>query len=968
MLLLFVGRSVDRAHVGRGTPRLLNPLDAAVERGVEPFRDPALVPGERERGHDGERDEKFSHSSDDTLALVEEKEQLLREDRRLLGRLLGEVIREQVGAEALERIERIRQTAVRFRKEDAGEGGGRAELERELNSLDLEQTLHLVRAFSYFSHLLNIAEDEQQHRRRRAHAAAGSPRRPGSFSYALDRAREAGVDAPALLDWFARARVAPVLTAHPTEVQRQSILDCEREIARLLSREDSAERTEALHAEVLRLWLTSMLRSTRLEAADEVANGLAYFRLTFLHELPRLYAEFEQALQERYALDAPPRLAPFLTVGTWIGGDRDGNPYVNAAVMRGALVQQARVVLTHYLEEVGQLYKELAVSARIRTVPAEIETLAAASGESSAYRRDEPYRRAISGIYARLAAAAEALAEVKASPPASVTRPAYANADEFARDLEIVARALEAQGAGRLARGRLAALQRKVSLFGFHLAAIDLRQSSDEHARAVAELLERAGVAADYAAADETGRVAILAKELSGPRPLRIAHLEYSEFLQNELAVLAAAAEGRRRFGARAVPHYVISHCSAVSDLLEVAVLLREVGLLGQVDIIPLFESIADLGRCGDVLAAALDLPLYRGWITARGGEQEVMLGYSDSNKDGGYFTSNWSLYKAASMLLEVCRERGVRLRLFHGRGGTIGRGGGPSYEAVLAQPVGSVGGALRLTEQGEVIASKYADPESGRRNLETLAAAALESSLLNDKNERHERHAAIAEQLSARAFEAYRALVNTPGFVEYFRASTPIAEIADLNIGSRPASRSKGGGAGGRIEDLRAIPWVFSWSQCRLMLPGWYGFGAAVEGWKGPLEELREMYRAWPFFRSVLSNLDMVLAKTDLAIASRYAELVPDRKLRELVFGKLSDEWQRARKWLGAITGNPELLVDNPTLARSIRNRFPYLDPLNHVQVELLRRYRSGGRDERLLRMIHLTINGLAAGLRNSG
>lgn len=904
---------------------------------------------------------------------MEEKELLLREDRRLLGRLLGEVIREQVGAEALERIERIRQTAVRFRKEDeANEGGSRGALERELNSLDAEQTLHLVRAFSYFSHLLNIAEDEQQHRRRRAYAAAGSPPRPGSFAYALERARAAGVDAQALLDWFARARVAPVLTAHPTEVQRQSILDCQREIARILSRESSARRDEALQAEILRLWLTSMLRATRLEVADEVANSLAYFRLTFLNELPRLYAELERELEERFdpqeGESAPGlRLPPFLTVGTWIGGDRDGNPYVDAAVMRGALAQQAALILAHYLEETAQLYKELSLSARIRAAPAEIEALAAASGEASTYRRDEPYRRAVSGIYARLAAAAEALAGVKPSPPALVTRPAYADADEFAADLKIIRRSLEAQGAERLACGRLAALERKVSLFGFHLAPIDLRQSSEEHARAVSELLARAGVVSDYATMDETGRVAVLAQELSGPRPLRVPYLEYSPLVETELAILAAAAEGRKRFGARAVPHYVISHCSAVSDLLEVGVLLREAGLLGRVDIIPLFESIADLGRCGDILGDALDLPLYRGWVAARGGEQEVMLGYSDSNKDGGYFTSNWSLYKASTTLVRVCRERGVRLRLFHGRGGTIGRGGGPSYEAVLAQPAGSVDGALRLTEQGEVIASKYADPEAGRRNLETLAAATLEASLSDEKHESRE-HAQIAERLSALAFEAYRALVQAPGFVEYFRASTPIAEIAELNIGSRPASRAKGGSPGGRIEDLRAIPWVFSWSQCRLMLPGWYGFGAAAEAWGGPLEKLQQMYREWPFFRSVLSNMDMVLAKTDLAIASRYAGLVHSERLRKDIFGKLTAEWHRARKWLAAITGNAELLADNPTLARSIRNRFPYLDPLNHVQVELLRRYRSGEKDERLLRMIHLTINGLAAGLRNSG
>jgi phosphoenolpyruvate carboxylase len=875
---------------------------------------------------------------------VEEKEHLLREDRRLLGRLLGEVIRSQAGEAELERIERIRQTAVRFRKEE-GEAGGqsREQLAQELNALDLQQTLHLVRAFSYFSHLLNIAEDEQQHRRRRAHAAAGSPRRPGSFSYALDHAREAGLGAQELLAWFGRARVAPVLTAHPTEVQRQSILDCEREIARLLSLAHP-NREELLHAEILRLWLTAMLRGTRLQVAEEIANGLAYFRLTFLEELPRLYLELEHALKERYALDAVPRLPPFLTVGTWIGGDRDGNPFVDASVLRAALEQHSRLVAAHYLEELTQLYKELALSSRIRPAPPALQALADASGEDSAYRRHEPYRRAITGIRKRL------------------SEGSYASAEEFAADLALIEGSLQQQKAERLARGRLEALQRKVSLFGFHLAPIDLRQSSGEHEASVTELLARAGVESDYKALPEKKRIELLVKELAGPRPLRVPHLAYPPSVEKELAILAAAAEGRKRYGARAVPHYVISHCSAVSDLLEVGVLLREAGLLGQVDVIPLFESIADLAGCAEVMGAALDLPLYRGWVKGRGDEQEVMLGYSDSNKDGGYFTSNWSLYKASGTLVEACRARGVRLRLFHGRGGTIGRGGGPSYEAVLAQPPGSVDAALRLTEQGEVIASKYADAESGRRNLETLAAATLEASL-KTREKTPEKHFRIAEELSRHAFDAYRALVGTPGFVEYFRASTPVAEIAELNIGSRPASRK----ATERIEDLRAIPWVFSWTQCRLMLPGWYGFGAAAEK-TGKLEELREMYRDWPFFRSVLSNMDMVLAKSDLAIASRYAELVRSEKLRKEIFGKLADEWHRARKWLAAITGNAELLADNPTLARSIRNRFPYLDPLNHVQVELLRRYRSGERDDRLLRMIHLTINGLAAGLRNSG
>ncbi|HEX9432649.1 MAG TPA: phosphoenolpyruvate carboxylase [Burkholderiales bacterium] len=897
---------------------------------------------------------------------VDDKENPLREDRRLLGRLLGEVIREQAGAEALERIERIRQVAVTFRKENTSQ----AELDRLLNALNLDQTMDVVRAFSFFSHLLNIAEDEQQHRRRRAYAVAGSPRRPGSLSHALDEVRDVGFGK--LMAWFARAHVSPVLTAHPTEVQRQSILECEREIARLVAQPASGERDQAIHAEVLRLWLTSMLRTTKLQVADEVTNGINYFRLTFLQELPRLYAEFEHALKERFALEELPWLPPFLTVGSWIGGDRDGNPNVSADVLRTAQGLHARLLFAHYLEEVNLLGRELGLSARLSNVPAQVHALAERSADLSPHRQDEPYRRAISGIYARLAASAEALAQHIAAPPPLGKAAPYASVDELALELQTIGAALKKQGAALLAMGRLRTLQRKLTVFGFHLAPLDLRQSSDVHEAAVDELLARAGIAG-YQHMDEPARVALLAKELASPRPLRSPYLEYSTLLQKELSILEAAAEGRRRFGPRAVPRYVISHCESVSDLLEVGVLLREAGLLKpgaaaplEIDIVPLFESIADLGNCAAVMSAALELPLYKTWITGRGAEHEVMLGYSDSNKDGGYVTSNWALYKASEALLAVCQPRGVRVRLFHGRGGTIGRGGGPSYEAVLAQPPGTVDGALRLTEQGEVIASKYADPESGRRNLETLAAATLEASLARRASaERHPRHVAIMEQLSAAAFAAYRGLVKeTPGFIDYWRHSTPIAELSELNIGSRPASRR----ATQAIEDVRAIPWVFSWSQSRLMLPGWYGFGSAAENWQGNIEELREMYRAWPFFRSVLSNLDMVLAKTDLAIASRYAELVPDAKLRAEVFGRIEAEWHRARRWLSAITGRAELLADNPTLARSIRNRFPYLDPLNHLQVELLRRHRADGGDERLLRAIHLTINGVAAGLRNSG
>jgi phosphoenolpyruvate carboxylase len=889
---------------------------------------------------------------------AEAREQLLREDRRLLGRLLGDVIREQAGAATFDTVERIRRAAVGFHRAEADRAG----LEAQLNALDIEQTLHVVRAFSYFSLLLNIAEDAHQQRQ--------DPGGPGTFAHALARARQAGATDAALAAWFAHARVSPVLTAHPTEVQRQSILDCERGIARLIAQPPGEARDAALEREVLRLWLTSMLRLTRLEVADEIANGLAYFRLAFFEELPRLYAALEAALGAR-------RLPSFLWIGTWIGGDRDGNPNVGAATLELALAQQARLAFEHYLHEVNELGRELPVSTRIRAAPPEIEAAAAASGDDSPYRSDEPYRRIVSGIYARLAATARSLCGLEAVPAPSVERPAYAGPAELEAELELIERGLESQGAERLAAGRLRALRRKVGVFGFHLARIDLRQSSGEHEAVVAELLARAGVASDYAALDESGRVALLARELAGPRLVRSPHLAYSPLVESELAVAAAAAAGRRRLGPQALPHYVISHCRSLSDLLEVGVLLREAGLLRpgerpalEMDIVPLFESIADLEGCGAVIAEALEHPLYRSWVRARGDEQEVMLGYSDSNKDGGYLASNWALYKAAASLREACAARGVRLRLFHGRGGTVGRGGGPSHDAILAQPAGTVDGALRLTEQGEVIASKYADPGSGRRNLEILAAATLEASLgRRAPHPNRERHVEIMAALAAHALRAYRSLVReTPGFLEYFRASTPLAEIAALNIGSRPASRR----ASERLEDLRAIPWVFSWSQCRLMLPGWYGFGAAVQAWlggkSGTLDELREMQRGWPFFRSVLSNMDMVLAKSDLGIASRYAELVPDARLRDQVFGSISAEWQRTRDFLLEITGQAELLADNPALALSIRNRFPYLDPLNHLQVELLRRYRAGEAGERTRRAIHLTINGIAAGLRNSG
>jgi phosphoenolpyruvate carboxylase len=913
-----------------------------------------------------------------------DKDLPLKEDTRLLGRVLGDVLRAQTGEGGFECIEAIRQTAIRFRRAGTEDAPAvKRELEALLNDLPIVQAIDVVRAFSYFSHLVNIAEDVHQNRRRRAHAVAGSAPQIGSLIHALDRIAQARVGRDTLVRWFDDALVSPVLTAHPTEVQRRSILDSEREIARLLQwrdrvllTPDEAEDLETgLYREVLGLWQTSMLRLSKLRVFDEIDNGLAYYRYTFLTEVPKLYASLERNLRARVGATGEPHLAPFLRMGSWIGGDRDGNPNVVAETLHYAIRAQAAVAFAHYLDEIHHLGGELSLSTRLVTPTPELLTLAAAAGDANPHRQDEPYRQALIGVYGRVAATARALAQhIPARAPQATLDP-YPTPSALVADLSIIRASLATHGAQLIAAGRLDPLIRAVEVFGFHLAMLDLRQNSDVHESVVAELLARAGAADNYATLGEADRILLLVGELTRPRLLFSPHLQYSPRTASELAILRAAADIHARFGATALPNYVISKCASVSDLLEVGILLKEAGLLrGEamaLNISPLFETIDDLERSSEIMRAAFALPCYRAWLTGRGDWQDVMLGYSDSNKDGGYLAANWALYRAELALVAAFRDAGVKLRLFHGRGGTVGRGGGPSYEAILAQPAGSVPGGLRITEQGEIIASKYSDPDLGRRNLETLVAATLEASLLDSERigDRAQAYYEAMTELAAHALTAYRALVyDTPEFISYFRAATPIAEIAELNIGSRPASRT----ASSKIEDLRAIPWVFSWGQCRLMLPGWYGFGAAVDVWlqshPDGLALLSEMHERWPFFKSVISNMAMVLAKTDLAIASRYAELVPDSATRDKVFSTIAAQHLRTVALVHAITGEATLLHDNPTLTRSIRDRFPYLDPLNHLQVELLRRYRAGQTDERIKRAIHLTINGLAAGLRNSG
>ena len=930
------------------------------------------------------------------IARPADKDRPLMEDIRLLGRLLGDVIREQEGKAAFELIEQIRQLSVAFRR-NADADADKA-LKKLLKGLSDDQTVSVIRAFTYFSHLANLAEDRHHIRRRAIHEREGDVQ-PGSLDMALARIKAAGISNKVVARTLAHSHVSPVLTAHPTEVQRKSILDGERAIAHLLAAREHllprelADNEAQIRARVTQLWQTRLLRFTKLTVADEIENALSYYEATFLSQIPRLYRELEDLL----ALpEASAQIPAFLRMGQWIGGDRDGNPFVTASTLEFALRRQSEVALRHLLTEVHLLGAELSMSEMLTGVSDDMAALAARSPDKNAHRSDEPYRKALTGIYARLAATLTELTGGVAGRHAVAPQNPYPTAEELLADLRTIEASLLAHHGAALVRQRLAPLIRTVEVFGFHLATVDLRQSSDQHEAVLDELLAVARVCPNYSALDETAKRTLLLQLLNDARPLRVMGATYSDWTQSELAIFETARTMRQRYGAQAIRHYIISHTETVSDLLEVLLLQKEVGLMKgllseeavtDLIVVPLFETIEDLRNAAPIMREYYALPGVADMVKRGGeaqyGEQDIMLGYSDSNKDGGIFTSNWELYRAEIALVavfdELSRSHPIRLRMFHGRGGTVGRGGGPSYQAILAQPPGTVRGQIRLTEQGEVIGSKYANPEIGRRNLETLVAATLEATLLQPTQPAPAEFLTVADQLSSASMGAYRALVyDTPGFADYFFNATPLREIAELNIGSRPASRK----ATQRIEDLRAIPWGFSWGQCRIALPGWFGFGSAVEafmnqkgakGLSGQKKLLQQMHAQWPFFSTLLSNMDMVLAKSDLALASRYAELVTDAKLRKKVFAAIEAEWHRTNDALTLITGDKQRLMDNASLQRSMSHRYPYIDPLHHLQVELVRRLRASSAkgdavDERVKRGIHISINGIAAGLRNTG
>lgn len=878
-------------------------------------------------------------------------------DIRFLGRLLGDVIRAYGGEALFKRIEYIRATSVDRHRGVAGAGA----IDPGLDRLSLDETLDFVRGFMLFSMLANLAEDRQ----------GVATEKDADVAAALERLARAGIGREPVMALLEHALVSPVLTAHPTEVRRKSMIDHKNRIAELMRlRDQGAEETpdgdqveDAILRQIALLWQTRVLRREKLGVPDEVETALSYFRDVFLPVLPALYARWDRALGDR----AP----SFLRPGSWIGGDRDGNPFVTAESMRFALARAAETVLDHYLESVHALGAELSISTEHTEVPEAVRKLAEASGDTGKSRSDEPYRRALTGIYARLSATHEQLVGKKPGRPSPIAATPYAHPNAFREDLVAIARGLS-NGGPLATGGALGRLIRTVETFGFHLATLDMRQNSAIHERVVAELLRSAGVCDDYAALDEDARIALLRRELVNARPLTSPYASYSEETATELAIVREAAAAHARYGRDCIRHYIVSMAQSVSDLLEVHILLKEAGLYvpgetpqAHIMAIPLFETIADLEAAPPIMEAWLGLPEVAAIAAARG-HQEVMIGYSDSNKDGGYLTSTWQLSRGSTALKPVFEAAGLAMQLFHGRGGAVGRGGGSSFSAILAQPPGTVQGRIRITEQGEVIAAKYGSPESAMTNLEAMTSATLLASLEPERlaPADAERFAAAMDQLSDSAFRAYRGLVyETPGFTTFFRQMTPIAEIAGLKIGSRPASRKKSDA----IEDLRAIPWVFSWAQARVMLPGWYGVGAALDAFEDK-GLLREMASAWPLFRATLDNMEQVLAKSDMGIASHYAALVEDAELRAAIFGRIKDGWQQTQDGLLQVTRQTRLLEKHPLLDTSIRLRLPYIEPLNLLQIELMKRHRAGEADPRIGEGILLSINAIATALRNSG
>lgn len=943
----------------------------------------------------------------------EERDAPLRQDIRMLGETLGHAIQQHGGERVFETVERLRLDCRRLREyaqslSGASEGEAAAyqqeiaALDQEITQIvegcDLETAIDVIRAFTVYFHLINTAEQHHRIRRRRAYERANMPGvQRGSLASLAETLHD--VDASTIQQLLDQLSIELVFTAHPTEATRRSLITQARKIANLLETHDTLPQMTPRQQQTWRrdlentialLWRTDSIRHVRLQPVDEIKMGIYYLDEVLYTAVPELYSELRQTLAEAHGETAF-RVPPFLRLGSWIGGDQDGNPNVLPDTMLQALHLHRAHIIEHYRASIESLAQEYSQSLTYCPITTELADSIARDAQALAdYDRElgpqtahEPYRRKLSFMWKRLGAF---LGEAAAHGESY----AYPSPAELLADLELVRQSLLQDGEEGLARGRLATLIRQVQVFGFHFAALDVRQHSERHASALAELLRVTGLLErDYRDLDEAERVQLLETLLNDPRVLPRQNLALSPETQHILRTFESIRQARQEFGDTAITCYIISMARSVSDLLEVLFFSKETGITG-LPIVPLFETIDDLQACTNILENAFQVQVYRSHVRACQEQQQVMLGYSDSSKDGGILTSGWELYQAQGRLAELGARHNVRITLFHGRGGAIGRGGGPIYDAILGQPHGSVNGHIRVTEQGEMLSFKYGLRSIALRNLELVVAGVIKSSLpqgVHITEEQRQYWVEIMSNLSASAYAYYRRLIyEDPDFLRFFEQATPILELGWLNLGSRPARRSRGR----NLEELRAIPWVFSWMQSRYVLPSWYGVGHALEelltSRPESLGDLQTMYREWPFMRAFIDNMQMTLSKADMHIARHYATLVDDAALRGRLAREIEAEYERTRRLLLSIIGGQELLDTNRVLQLSIRRRNPYVDPLSYFQVALLRRLRALGGplmlDEhdlggasaeeqervRLTYAVLLTINGVAAGLRNTG
>jgi len=914
----------------------------------------------------------------------------LSEQIHLLGDLLGETIVEQEGQACLDLVEEIRALAKAHRSGDSDAG---ARLVARVRELPVARTRLVAKAFATYFQLVNLAEDQERVRvlreRERVAEREGHPVHE-TIAAAIGLLKERGLDASAIRELASRLDVVPVLTAHPTEARRRTILRKLERITRLLEKIDFEDMTPmelgAVHDElrelVTSLWQTDETRRTKPDVLDEARTVLYYVENVLFDLIPEVEEALRHATHESNGESAS---TGAIRLGTWIGGDRDGNPFVTPAVTRRVLLEQAVSVTHLYMQTIDRMYGLLSSSAA-RGISEQLSEALRNDEERS--RRDwvhanerypdEPYRKRMYVVYKRLGRTVDALrraAEAESTSGPVLPREAdlYHGPDELLQELLVIDSSLRAHRGERLASGHLARLIAQVRTFGFHLATMDMRQHAVRHRRALGEILRRWGISEDYAELDDAGRFAMMEVEVSNRRPLTPERLDFSSETNETVEVFRTIRWAHEELGARSVDSYVISHCRAPADVLEVLLLARDAGVDAMIDVVPLFESIEDLDNAPAVLETLFGMPAYASHLGDRAGRQQVMIGYSDSNKDGGYLAAAWHLHRAQRRLAEVCDAHDVCLTIFHGRGGSIGRGGGPTNRAILAQPPQSVRGPIKITEQGEAISERYGNPRLARRHLEQVMHAMLIQCAGGDpRDEETDAFRSVMDELARRAEEAYRALVHaTPELVQYFEECTPLSGIASLNIGSRPARRKKGAG----ISDLRAIPWVFAWTQSRVVLPGWYGVGSAIGSWAGEdgarWAELRSMYERWGFFRTTIDNVQLSLGKADLLIARVYSLLATERA-RDVVFPRLREEIESTLSAVLRISGQSAMLEREPWLARAIAVRNPYIDPMNYVQIALIEQLREAGLDESeregLEQLLGVTINGIAAGLKITG